>query len=226
MPLRIRVPSLPLPSIPAGNQPQIFNKSANAITDITGISKTRINNILGVSGWAPTAGPGSQGPNNPSSAAIYSTSDFTWSNLNNILANDGVYATATNNVLEGGTSDDVEVKNFGFLIPEATIDGIEVQMTAYASSNSECTINKCDLYLNATLYGIGGNAFSLTTTPTTYTYGGPTFKWPVDGFNWNNESMTPSIVNNSNFSIVTSVTSNIGDTIYLDNIRVKVYYTT
>lgn len=165
------------------------------------------------------SGPLSQGPNNGGNVSVFTSGDFSFTNLNNVLG-DSAYAQGVNNI-EAGISDQIKISNFGFSIPSNSIDGVEITFTAYCIPSLSLSIGGFDLYYESTntFYGSDTNLTTLSSTPTVYTYGGPTYKWN----NWGGQNITNDIINNSTFSVITYVTGDIG-TVYLKNIKVKVYY--
>jgi hypothetical protein len=136
-------------------------------------------------------------------------------NPTNAYVADGVYAThnyATNNRLY----DYQTYKTFGFSIPTgATIDGIEVQVKGYCSL--------ADNFARIELFGASGgtgNQLSqhLPSSNGIVTIGGATELW---GLTWTLNDLT-----DAHFGVdLQGFVGNHTDTIYIDNIQVKVYYT-
>lgn len=196
------------------------------------INRSLVRSTQGVvMGGRFTAGGGggsfSQGPSNGGTVSvILSPSDIRFTNVNGVLGNSS-YAEAFNNTInEYDASDELKVSNFGFTIPTgATIDGIEVSLTAYSSANGG-SIDGKNLIFNDNYYGLDDSYTGISSTPTVYTFGGPTFKWPVQGDDWAGQSMTPSVVNNPNFSFIFYVRADVNQTVYVKNVTMKVYYTT
>lgn len=211
---------------------QIFNKDVSVVSSIKGIAKANINNITGVGGWSGGGGPGTQGPNNPGSVTDAGYGDFSWNNINDALTNNEQYASCTcPNATLGSSTNVLQFQNFGFSIPtNATIDGIEVKLKTYCDNLQTLFPIAVSLMLGTfpnTNYGSKDmTMLTLEATPTIYTLGGPTFKWNDFGPNWAGQSMTPSIVNNPTFSfIVEQFLFNDADTVYINNITMKIYYT-
>lgn len=100
-----------------------------------------------------------------------------WASMANIYADDAV--TALVNLTPGITSNYLWGAAYGFNIPTgATIVGIEVRAEvnkgAAASDITDVRIRKAD----ASIGSVNKSAVeALTTTPTLYTYGGPTDLW-------------------------------------------------
>jgi len=159
------------------------------------------------SGWKlPTSNssiPGSTAFINPTRA--YSCSD-------------GLYATATS------SSYSHSYYNFGFGLPAgATINGIEVSVRGYRDSTSTRTFNVSLSWNGGTNWTSGAsglkNTGDLGATGSTVFLGGSSDTW---GY----ASWSPTIINsNTNFRVRLDSTSG-GNTIYLDCIQVRVYYTT
>ncbi|PLX03348.1 MAG: hypothetical protein C0594_10565, partial [Marinilabiliales bacterium] len=131
------------------------------------------------------------------------------------------YASITN-VSKKKNSQFLHAQNFGFAIdPTATIDGIVVEIDRY--STNPVTDAVVDL-IDASGSVVGSSPYSGAAWPTSdgdsyQTYGGAAILW---GTTW-----TAADINNANFGV--ALQARIGDganaSIYVDHIRVTVYYT-
>lgn len=151
---------------------------------------------------------------------VTGTPDVTWSNLSNLGANDGSYATVT----LGGASDPsnlVKVSNFNFTIPtSAVINGITVEISRKVNNTEQTADNEVKLIKAGTVQTTNkASATNYTTSDVVATYGGPADLW---GTTW-----TPSDINNIGFGnafscmIITSPSRIVSS----DFIRITVNYT-
>jgi hypothetical protein len=171
----------------------------------------------------------SQGPLSPQTVTEIDTyGNRAWTNINNILLEDGQYATCSSTNV--ATSYYAKVTNFGFTIPtNATIDGIQVDIkrrredvdgtpTVFAKDSS-LIIVKDDVIKTTDLK----SSEDYPLVGTYKSYGGGTEKW--------GETWTPSDINSSTFGVALSVIktgkNGLGamSTPAVDNIRMTVYYT-
>ena len=144
-----------------------------------------------------------------------------WSNVNNLKANDGAYATA-NTLMDDSTSN-IHCTGFGFDIPTgAIIDNIECRIKGYSSPNGGTVGNQG---ASGTYWLKAG--ISTGTGTTSYIYDTDQYYWAKDGLggvSWN-----PSDINNSGFGARIYRGSHSGTATsvdwYLDHIQIKVYYT-
>ena len=211
---------------------QILNKDVSVVSTILGKAKANISSIWGATGWSGGGGgPATQGPFNPGSAANRGFGDDPWSNVNNIFTSDNTYATCPSSY-PGNYMDYFQAYNFGFSIPTgATIDGIEVKIEAKSTNAGEGFYEVFlwkGLYNDYTYGGSFGGIYAnilLTTSDVIYTVGGPTNKWVSGGSNWSGQSITAEDINFSQFGVVIGGDPHTG-TISIDNITMKVYYTT
>lgn len=136
-----------------------------------------------------------------------------WTNDGNIKAADAVRATC----LPGtAVTDDLRGGGFGFAITSTdTINGITLEVNANAATNG------VEIFNTVALEGGGGAsanraAGSLTTTATTFTFGGPADLW---GTTW-----TPAQINAAGFVGNVSFASSAGGpgTIAVDFFRITV----
>jgi hypothetical protein len=152
-----------------------------------------------------------------------------WASLNNSLAQDNQYATAslTKNS-PNNTSHYLKVTGFNFTIPSgATIKGIVVEVDRYGGSGAEDGHRITDYNIYLVKGGtIGGNNKGSTSTiwpasdTNTYvSYGSSTDLW---GLTW-----TPADISASNFGVVISAqkgSANDNQTAHVDHVRITVYY--
>ena len=162
----------------------------------------------------------------PAYAGTVTQSGFeaSWTNINNVKAADGAYATATLNVGNGDTSNNLLVTNLGFAIPGgATISGIRVEIGRYASRVS--TVQ--DVYVQLL------KASAITGTPKALsTFWGANFvnaQYGTSGDMWG-ATLAPADINATGFGVVLSVGAsnnpNFSVNANVDYIRVTVYYYT
>ena len=160
------------------------------------------------------------GPNFPSSFS-QSGSGQAWSNLTNLEATDGRYATCSP-ANSGILCQAVSSTGFGFSLPStATVTGIVVSIVRHIGSGN----NNGDTTVKLIKGGVavGNNKASNTTYPTTdgtATYGSSSDLW--------GSSFLYSDINASNFGVQfqpTTPNSN-GVSVFADSITVTVYYYT
>ena len=172
------------------------------------------------------------GPNSPGTATNIGATN-PWSNPTNVTTSNNTYASVSLN--NGQVSDVIVATNFGFSIPtNATIDGVTVEIEKYGTQTAFIIPLRyiADNTISLTTDGtnpVGDNkAVALTAWPTTDTnpstyisYGGATDGW--------NASLTPALVNSSNFGVYVDVTCIFipggPETGYIDHIRVTIDYT-
>ena len=168
----------------------------------------------------------SAGPNNAGTGTnATGIGSYAWSNANNILTNDNVYATVapSNN---GDVSNYLRGTNYSFAIPAAaTINGIQVTIGKVSDNFFGIDLlydNSVKLVKAGTI--VGNNKANGSTWPTSesaVTYGSSSDLW---GTTW-----TPSDINNTNFGAALSVVNNtvvgITYTAYVDYIQITVTYT-
>jgi len=165
------------------------------------------------------------GPKSPVTVASdASAGSAAWTNPSNAKASDNSYATATGNFVE---TQYLKATNFGFAIPEgATIIGIVGEVERHASE-------KGTGYNIAWLYGekiVKANAIkteaskghhlfaTMPTTDTIETCGGSSDLW--------GQSWTPADINNSGFGFAFQAWIQENLTVFIDQVRLTVYYTT
>lgn len=122
----------------------------------------------------------------------------------------------------------LKISNFDLSIPSgATIDGIEVFVDAYYSNGLRPVHDyRVQLYIDGSAQGNNkATLVDFTTTEATRTYGGATDKWglttPLTATNLNSSSFGVEFVGEGNFSGSTQT-----GYLYVDWLRIKVYYTT
>lgn len=161
-----------------------------------------------------------------------SVGTVSWSGVNNVILNNGVYATAGSG---GGpwVSNYIKATNFGFSIPEtAIITGIKIDFERYRGgttgviADSQIKIVKSDGALGTENKALIYESPDWTIWPTSssisyQSYGGENDSW--------GESWTASDINNSMFGVAVSVTKPAGTAhvtmAYIDHIQITVYYT-
>ena len=160
------------------------------------------------------------GPNFPSSFS-QSGSGQAWSNLSNVEATDGQYATCSP-ANSGILCQLVSATGFGFSLPSsATVTGIVVSIVRHIGSGSSNGDTSVQLIKGGS--AVGNNKATSATYPTadaTATYGSSTDLW---GTTW-----LYSDINASNFGLKfqpTTPNSN-GVTVFVDSITITVYYYT
>lgn len=204
---------------------QILNKDVSLISSIANIAKARISSVFGIGGWSTPSGPGTQGPNLPSTGVDRGGGDVGWDNPQYITSDDGQDAFSDLTGFVAATNY-ISAENFGFSIPtSATIDGIEVKFQIFGS-NLNGVIGEIKLW-KGNFPTAGSEIGTLTPgetvpdTGTTLTYGGPTNKW--------GGSQTPSDINSTDFLVLLRIDKgNLkgGFDVSIDYFTVKIYYTT
>lgn len=150
--------------------------------------------------------------------ASYGT--YAWTTPGNITADDASYADTVDPGPGSGDSNWLVGSNFGFAIPStATITGIVVTIEKYAATNGALD-SQVKLFDN-TSTPVGSNKAEggiWASTPTVSTYGSSSDVWGA--------SLTPTIVNNSNFGvgIAAGLFSNGTGNGHVDYIKMQVYY--
>ena len=138
-----------------------------------------------------------------------------WTNPTSAYSSNDVYATAT------GIDQYQDYYNFGFSIPSgATIDGIEISVEAYCEDTEEASQR-----LGVELSWNGGSSYTSTSNTITWSWeegeysnvlGGSSDTW---GRSWSDTEFS-----NTNFRIRLNTIFETY-TIYVDHIKIKVYYT-
>jgi hypothetical protein len=133
-----------------------------------------------------------------------------WVNPNNVFLSDNSYANAN-------TAGDLQkYSTFGFSVPSgATINGIEVDVEAHGALGGETL--RCYLSGNAgsTWSAVKGQTFNAGADQV-QPFGNATSTWT---YSW-----TSSSFSNANF-MMRLITPNGGESVLVDNILAKVYYT-
>lgn len=170
-----------------------------------------------------------QGPNNPYSYSyVNNQNGATWENLSNILTSNNSYAYS-NIGINYDYAQSLLLYDFGFAIPYgATIDGIEVSVEAYsingvflASVNYPLKIGKLG-DSNIIETGYLEESQTISNTEQIYTFGGPSNKWN----NWSDYPLTSDDINHPDFAIELTFIPDFNGEIYVDNVTMKVYYST
>lgn len=165
----------------------------------------------------------SQGPNSAGAGGNVTYYDeWSWNDSGNIAASDNSRTFADRINLFAGPSDFLSASSFGASIPTgATIDGVQVDVERYASTAG---FVDSEVYLTSGGYG-GVISFPSKTSqewPTSeqyQTFGGSADLWGA--------TLTPAVVNASGFGFLVNADSasmSLG-TIYVDHVRMTVYYT-
>lgn len=154
----------------------------------------------------------------PSAGRNLDVGGVSWLVPAKVTVDDGDYTSATN--VDTNPSDTLNGYTYGANIPtDATINGIEVRIDRYCSHVDE--IKDSTLHLMDDTATKGSNkADTVNYWPTTTafaTYGGSTDLW---GAAW-----TYSQINASTFGVGLSGVSVSYETLYVDVIQVKIYYT-
>lgn len=163
----------------------------------------------------------SQGPNSPGTAANDSSyGGANWNNPDNCKTANSIYASYSSNE---ATTYYLKATNFGFSIPTgATIDGIVAEVKRYCSAgfgyDSSVKIVKSNGSIGTTEKSAGEEWSSVNQYKT---FGSNSDKW--------GETWTKDDINDTDFGVAMSayvVGGKIGaGTIYIDHIRITVYYT-
>jgi len=139
---------------------------------------------------------------------------------------DGVFAadvdsgTNTNTGCGNSGKDKHRFWNFGLGVPASvtSIDGIEVAADAHVSVASGVTRLCAQLSWNGGSNWTAARQVNLAASETTLVLGGPLDRW---GRSW-----TPAQLGNANFRVrLISVANNTTRTFYLDDVRVRAYFT-
>lgn len=167
----------------------------------------------------------SSGPRYPGSvttASLGSENAEDWVSPTNIGADDGSEASIT-----AATFDSPDISflligyNFGFAIPaDATVDGMLVEIEKRDGGIGSAADNRVQIWV-ISQGAFGDNKWSGTDWPvnaTVVSYGGASDTW--------NHTLTPAVVNDSNFGIALSVQATSANTdVFVDFIRVTIFYT-
>lgn len=162
----------------------------------------------------------SQGALSPATAVDDATvGTLSWTNPGNVFASDNVYAQRAS---IGGTTHYLKATNFGFTIPAgSTINGILVEIEKKRSNVGADTAvdNKVNIIkssISATNYASASN---WPIVDTYISYGSSTDLW--------GETWTATDINSSSFGVALSANMfpETSMTIYVDHIRITVYYT-
>ena len=205
-----------LPKDPKQARLPIFLALAELTAEI--FNKITISPVL-----ADTAGPKS--PSIVGSAGddcIYNRV-YKWKDSNNVISSNNAYSTLDPAVGNNSKSSYfLKATGFGFSIPSnALINGVRVQVEARRSSSS-FTYHDCVLLVvGGTPQGGDRSTHSELSTADRYdSFGGSTDLWGL--------TLTPDDINRSDFGVGYSVffdTPADGIDVYLDHIRISVYYT-
>lgn len=162
------------------------------------------------------------GPKLPTTAADGGGGTATWLNVNNALTEDGAFAECDNLGPGGGglAPDQLLLRGMGFAIPStAVIDGIKLEVKCNATRGSTPQVYLA--YNGGTTKSPTSNNPNWGTTGLVWlTYGSSTELW---GKTW-----TPADINNANFgaSVAAMPFSGSGWSIYVDAVRITVYWHT
>lgn len=147
-----------------------------------------------------------------------------WTTTGNTVASDNSYASVSQN--SNGNSNYLYLSNFGFAIPAgSTIVGVEATTERSYTTTGSRTVSNSRISLQSNTSSIGSNqtiSYPLNTDATVTT-GGPTNMWGATTL-----TLTPAIVNNSNFGLRYRITAGNGTgttTARIDYVTLKIYYT-
>jgi len=146
-----------------------------------------------------------------------------WINSGNTTTSDNVYATIS---ITNTNSAYMYLSNFGFAVPAgATIVGVESTVERSYTTTGSRTISsgRISLVTNTTLIGSNQSITYPANTDASVTTGGSASMWGA-----NTITLTPAIVNNSNFGLRFRVSpgGNSGTaTARIDYVTLKIYYT-
>lgn len=169
----------------------------------------------------------SSGPNSPGTMANDSANPgFTWISINNSKVSDNVYTSSGSNAPVTDLQY-LKATNFGFSITSgATINGIVVEVERKASVQISTVLEGLDtnakLVKGGTISGTNkSTGASWSTTEGYVTFGSSSDLWGL--------SLTDTDVNSSGFGFAISAqiagTSKSNCNLYVDHIRITVYYT-
>lgn len=168
------------------------------------------------------------GPNYPTIAVSDGSGSIAWTNTSNVFVHDGSYASA--GFGSGQTSDRLQVTGFFFGCLEASdiygsISGIQVDIYMYVQA-SHGTINQTTVMLlkNGTLTGYNRTTGGAISSSASYvSFGGSSDLW-----GWSPGPNGQDLAR-TNFGVAFAGTStngkNDGGTLYVDDIRITVWYT-
>lgn len=173
------------------------------------------------------------GATNPGTLADDATvGTVAWNNPSNASSQNNTYASL---IADGDltTTHYLKVTNFGFAIPTgATINGIKAEVDKYSTLFVLGSDDFKDFQVRAVKGGTIGStdradatSWATTDTNTYTTYGGSSDLW---GDTW-----TPADINSSGFGFAISARNTcsicsvgISDDVFIDHIRMTIYYTT
>lgn len=163
-----------------------------------------------------------QGPSFAGTVSQISTNDGgnVWSNLNNIKANDGLFASMPFESTFFSAGNSLVTTNFGFSVPTtATINGITVAINR-RQDNTSTQDSGIQLLKASTVVGTNkSTGASWPSTATTITFGSVSDLW---GTTW-----TPAEVNGSGFGFQLDCVGNsfAGSQANVDYITITITYT-
>ncbi|HXB09185.1 MAG TPA: T9SS type A sorting domain-containing protein [Puia sp.] len=177
-----------------------------------------ISSILCVLAALPGMAQLTTGATNPGTAAdvALTGASFTWNNPNGALSAGGSAASsATLPSVNTGTTDDLQLTNFGFSIPTgSTIDGIEVDITRLQSSGLSLTV------LGTTINGsVNDNIVQLIGPGVSSVNKASATAWPAasgtavygsSSDDWGTTMWTAAMVNSATFGVDISANINGG----------------
>lgn len=149
------------------------------------------------------------GPNGGTTAINVPAAGSLWENPDNILADDGSFATSI--CISPLKTDWIVVSQFNFTVPStSTITGIKVSVKGYAPNTT--------LFATLTKAGMVGGEEKFAVLPTTngvVTFGGPNDPW--------NQSWAYSDIDNTGFGVVLFAVPGAATTVALDYCSITVY---
>jgi len=174
--------------------------------------------MFGEWGGAAVDAIATSSPQTMADDAIYG--EVAWTGIDNAKVSDNAYAIADCSPYGGfaRTFHYLEAKNFGFSIPaDATINGILAEVESKGTHNGNTSLMYIHVLKNGALSSSQITAQAVTTVEQYYLLGSSSSLW--------GETWTPSDINDPNFGIAMAAFINGGYLIYVDHIRMTVYYT-
>ncbi len=154
---------------------------------------------------------------NPGSVvAVASGGIALWTGPSNAKTSNNAYASSSLETIE--TTYQLKATGFGFSIPStATVTGIQVDIESREGlPGTQIQESVVKLVVGGSVRGLNRAGCYLTTEDTYCQHG-----WTLDTWGL---TLTPSDVNSSNFGAVVSYFAMTDDTVYVDHIRMTVYY--
>ncbi len=173
---------------------------------------------------SPAAFADTNGPKNAGTAIdVSGVGTKTWWTTDNITSEGSPYSNVT--LSFGETSHYIQAKNYGFSVPDgATINGVTVQVNRKWSANTLSLGVRDSTVKLIKAWSIIGNNKAATGTTWGTTFNTVTYGWSSDLWG---TTLTPADINNGNFWVAFSVTTNaiLDRTATIDSIKIIVNYT-